>query len=106
MKQHKCWNESRPTPDLYTDGEDWYIPLEMGPLWVDFCPFCGVRLASQTNVGSEATVGVTPVMRSLPSDEEIGKVVERIAYKQLHEDHGDDFLEKVWILKNFLIARQ
>jgi hypothetical protein len=64
MKQHKCLNESQPTPDLCIDGEDWYIPLEMGPLWIDYCPFCGVLLASQTNIGSEATAGVTPVMRS------------------------------------------
>jgi len=45
---------------------------------------------------------VADVMRSLPSDEEIGKIVEQIAYKQLHEEQADDFLEKVWILKNFV----
>lgn len=38
----------------------------------------------------------------LISDENIGELVEEIAYKQHHEDQGDDFIEKVWKVKEWL----
>lgn len=37
--------------------------------------------------------------QSLPDDNEVGNIVDKIAYKQYHEDQADDFLEKVWMLK-------
>ena len=36
------------------------------------------------------------------SDEEIGILVNEIAYKQHHEEQSDDFLEKVWIVKKWI----
>lgn len=48
---------------------------------------------------------VSVVMRSLPTDEEISTIVGQIAYKQLAEEQAYDFVEKFWILKNFLTAR-
>lgn len=35
------------------------------------------------------------------TDEGIGEIVEKIAYHQLAEEQADDFIEKVWIVKDF-----
>jgi hypothetical protein len=39
-----------------------------------------------------------------PTDDDIGKIVQKIAYEQLHEEQCDDFIEKIWIVKNWLKA--
>ena len=36
------------------------------------------------------------------NDDSIGQIVQRIAYTQLSEDQSDDFIEKVWLLKEWL----
>jgi len=36
------------------------------------------------------------------SDDEIGELVKDIAYTQHHEEQSEDFLEKVWIIKEWL----
>ena len=36
------------------------------------------------------------------SDEKIGELVNKIAYTQTAEDQADDFLNKVWMVKEFL----
>jgi hypothetical protein len=59
------------------------------------------------NEDSSKAYSVTfePLVRQLPHDEEIGRIVQEIAYKQHHEEQADDFLEKVWILKNWLLRQ-
>lgn len=42
------------------------------------------------------------VSKSLPTDEQLGGIVHKIAYTQQAEEQGDDFINKVWILKNFI----
>ena len=37
-----------------------------------------------------------------PDDGEIEDLVNEIVYKQHHEEEGDDFLEKMWIVKKKL----
>ena len=36
------------------------------------------------------------------TDDEIGELVKNIAYTQHHEEQSEDFLEKVWIIKEWL----
>lgn len=42
------------------------------------------------------------VRQSLPDDDEVEDLVNEIAYKQHHGEQGDDFLEKMWIVKQKL----
>jgi hypothetical protein len=96
MKQHRCpSNEAYPIPFVQHDGKgSWYISLEAGPLWIDFCPFCGVRLGSQINVGSEATAKenmqtvtfwLTNILRELPNDK-IVALIQQLAERLPKED--------------------
>ena len=48
---------------------------------------------------------VQPMVRQLPSDTEIGEIVQEIAYKQHHEEQADDYLEKIYILREWLLRQ-
>lgn len=37
-----------------------------------------------------------------PTDEEVLRIVEKIAYHQLREDQSDDLLEKIYLLREFM----
>ena len=41
--------------------------------------------------------------KAMIADEVIGEIVKEIAYNQKAEDQADDFIEKVWLLKEWLI---
>lgn len=40
--------------------------------------------------------------KELPDDDEIGNLVKKICYQQLAEEQSDDFIEKVWIVKEWM----
>lgn len=44
---------------------------------------------------------INKLLESIP-DNKIEGIVDKIAYSQLAEEQSDDFLEKIWILKDFL----
>ena len=39
------------------------------------------------------------------TDTEIGEIVQEIAYKQHHEEQADDYLEKIYILREWLLRQ-
>ena len=49
-----------------------------------------------------AALPIFDVSKMLPDDEQIGKIVHKIAYTQQGEEQEEDFVQKVWILKNFI----
>ena len=44
--------------------------------------------------------------KAMIADEVIGEIVKEIAYNQKAEDQADDFIEKVWLLKEWLIKNE
>lgn len=45
---------------------------------------------------------ILQVSDSLPTDDELGEIVDKIAYTQQEKEQADDFVNKIWLLKYFI----
>lgn len=45
---------------------------------------------------------ISDVRLSCPPDEKIGEIVTEIAYTQKAGEQGDDYVEKIWLLKSWI----
>jgi hypothetical protein len=100
-------NNNMKTPEEVYNETEQRLEMQMATMDCFFTPYEVIYAAMKDYAKlyheQQVKLLATPVVsKSLPTDEQLGEIVHKIAYTQQAEDQGDDFVNKVWMLKNFI----